>query len=119
MKIVVSARGPALSAPVDPRFGRARWLLLYDTDDGSCATLDNAAEADAPQGAGVRSAQRVVDAGAGCVLTGRCGPKAFAVLQAAGVAVCICAEGSAADAVAAWQDGSLRAVDAPDGVPRH
>ncbi len=87
MKIVVTAQGPDLESLVDPRFGRARYFLLVDTQTSQFTAHDNVQNMNAPQGAGIQAAQTVVQLGAEAVLTGHVGPKAFATLQAGQVAV--------------------------------
>ena len=119
MKIVISATGPDPTDNVDPRFGRARWFIRYDSALESFSVLDNAASLDAAQGAGVQAAQMIVGGGAEVLLTGRCGPKAFAILAAAGMQVYSGFEGPVLDAVRAWQKGDLNPLSAPDGVARH
>lgn len=84
MKIVVSAQGTPESSAVDPRFGRAAHLLLYDTDSGRWQRLETAS---AVQGAGVQAAEAVCLAGAEALITGHVGPKASQVLSAGGVKV--------------------------------
>ncbi len=59
MKIVVTAQGSNLDSPVDPRFGRARYFLLIDTDTGQFTAHDNVQNLNAPQGAGIPAAQTV------------------------------------------------------------
>jgi len=86
-KVIVTASEPNLESPVDPRFGRARYFLWVDTETGQFTAHDNVQNLNAPQGAGVQAAQTVVRLGAAAVLTGNVGPKAFATLQAGGVAV--------------------------------
>jgi len=49
--------------------------------------LDNSEAKDLPHGAGIQAALKVVEADADVVLTGIMGPKAFSLLQAAGVKV--------------------------------
>ena len=87
MKIAVTATGPTPSAEVDGRFGRARWFLVWDTEGGEPEAIDNSSGVDAVSGAGIASAQKVIDAGVTLVLTGRCGPKAMRALEQAGVDV--------------------------------
>ena len=56
MNVLVSAQGNDLSAVVDPRFGRAAWFLLVDTETGAFTAHDNGANADSAHGAGNASA---------------------------------------------------------------
>lgn len=114
MKIVVTASGTAPESPVDARFGRAKQFLLLDTDTGVWSAHDNAQNLNAAQGAGIQAAQTVAGLGAEAVVTGHCGPKAFRVLQAAAIRVALSATGTAADAAAAFQAGTLAVADAAD-----
>ncbi|MEJ2635752.1 MAG: NifB/NifX family molybdenum-iron cluster-binding protein [Calditrichia bacterium] len=110
MKIVISAIDGNLNAAVDPRFGRAAYFLL--TDPG---TLDFEAfpnqNADAGGAAGIQSAQWVVKNGAQAVITGRCGPNAFRVLDAAGVQVFDGAEGTVGEVISAWKNQELNKLE--------
>ena len=87
MKVIITAQDANLDSLVDPRFGRARYFLLIDTDTDQLAVHDNMQNLNAPQGAGIQAAQTVVQLGAEAVLTGNVGPKAFATLQAARIMI--------------------------------
>lgn len=87
MKIAFTTSGTGPDAPLDGRFGRAPCFLVYDLEGDAWRLLDNAQNLGAAQGAGIQAAEAVVRAGAKAVVTGHCGPKAFRVLAAAGVAV--------------------------------
>jgi len=114
MKVVVTAQGPGLDSPVDPRFGRARYFVLVDTESGELVSHDNVQNLNAPQGAGIQAAQAVARLGAEAVLTGHIGPKAFATLQAGNVAVYTGAAGSVAEAIEQWRNGRLDPADRAD-----
>lgn len=86
-RIAISSRGPGLDAEVDLHFGRAPGFVLVDVDTLEHRYLDNAAVQMRAHGAGIQAAQRVADAGASVVLTGRVGPKAHRALGQAGVRV--------------------------------
>jgi len=111
MKIVVTSAGTDLSAAVDTRFGRAVNFIVYDTDSGSFSVHDNAQNLNAMQGAGIQAAQNVADLGVQAVITGHVGPKAFAVLQKAGIAMYTGATGTVQDAVDAFKNGTLSKTD--------
>ena len=114
MKIAVTSTGESVTATLDPRFGRAKLFLIYETEDGSLSALDNLESRESQQGAGVRAAERLVQEDVSAVLTGHCGPKAFQVLRAAGVLVYNCGATTVAGALAELRAGRLRAALDPD-----
>jgi predicted Fe-Mo cluster-binding NifX family protein len=114
MIVVVTATGNQPSDRTDDRFGRAPWLVAYDTERVTFSAYDNAAQVDAVQGAGVRTAQRVAELGADVTLTSHCGPKAFAILEAAGIRVLRHNGGTILEAIQAWQEGRLQPLTGPD-----
>jgi predicted Fe-Mo cluster-binding NifX family protein len=114
MKIAVSAQSSGLESPIDPRFGRARWFILYDTDSDVFEAFSNEQVLNLPQGAGIQAARQVADRSAEVVLTGHCGPKAFQTLQAAGIRVVVGVSGSVRDAIDRFKSGQLEPADRPD-----
>lgn len=119
MIVVITAQGTEPSDSVDPRFGRAPYFVLFDTETEKFESLDNSQQVGAPQGAGVQAAQNVVAAGAEVLLTGQCGPKAYQALSAAGVRIYAGTQGTVQEAVQAWRDGSLELLTDPNGTPSH
>jgi predicted Fe-Mo cluster-binding NifX family protein len=110
MKLIITAQGQNLDSAVDPRFGRARYFLLVDTDAGGFIAHDNAQNLNAPQGAGIQAAQTVARLGPEAVLTGHVGPKAFAVLRTAGIAVYTGATGTVREAIDAFKANKFQAA---------
>ncbi len=108
MKIAVSAQGPDLDSPVDPRFGRAKNFVVVDTETGQHTAHDNQLNLNAVQGAGIQSARTVVELGVEAVLTGNVGPKAHAALQAAGIQIYIGMSGTVRDASEQFKAGGLQ-----------
>ena len=100
-----------MDSEVDPRFGRAKFLVLIDTETGEFTAHDNTQNLNAVQGAGIQAAQNVVSLGAAAVITGNVGPKAFAALKAGDVKPYIGATGSVLDAVEQFKDGRLQCAD--------
>ena len=70
MKIAVSAKGTSVDSEVDPRFGRTIGFVLFDTETGSSTYLDNSTHQDLSQGAGIQTAQMIVEAGTEVLITG-------------------------------------------------
>ena len=107
MKVAVSALGPGLDDRVDERFGRAAYLLVVDVDTMACEAVDNSANLNAMQGAGLGAAEVVSDAGCSAVNTGHLGPKAFRALSAIDVEGYSGAGMSVREAVDAFAENSL------------
>lgn len=114
MKIVITSQGSNLDSPVDPRFGRARQFVLVDTESGEFTLHDNAQNLNAAQGAGIQAAQAVARLGAEAVLTGHVGPKAFAVLKAANIAIYTGASGTVREALDGFTSGKFQAATTAD-----
>ena len=87
MNIAITSTGSTLESAIDPRFGRAKFFVVVDTETGSFKAHDNRQNLQATQGAGIQAAQNVAALGVQAVISGNAGPKAFRVLSAAGIAV--------------------------------
>lgn len=111
MTICVSAKSPEMGSDVDPRFGRAAAFCICDTETGEIEGLENGAGA--PSGAGVQTAQWIIDRGVEAVITGSVGPNAFRVLRAAGVAVYVGASGTVESAIEDFRAGKLTPTTEP------
>ena len=107
MKIAVTSQGRDLEAAVDPRFGRAAYILIVDSETWEVEVLDNKANVNALKGAGIQAASLISDRGAEVLLTGFCGPNAFKTLQAANIGVANEAAGSVRDAIRDYLGGKL------------
>jgi predicted Fe-Mo cluster-binding NifX family protein len=114
MIIAVTAKDNHLDSQVDERFGRATQFLVYDTESKKFQPYDNSQSLESAQGAGIQSAESIVKFKADVVLTGHCGPKAFRVLNAAGIKVVIGVSGSVQSAINDFLAGKLKSATGPD-----
>jgi predicted Fe-Mo cluster-binding NifX family protein len=114
MKVVVTSQGKEMNSEMDPRFGRANCFIVVDTDTGEHQVVDNTQNINAAQGAGIQAAQSVARLKAQAVLTGHCGPKAFRVLNEAGIKIYTGAEGTVQAAVEKLKAGEYKAAGSPD-----
>lgn len=103
MKIAVSSTGPDISDAVDPRFGRAAYLLVVESDTMSFKAIDNAGNVNAFKGAGIQAATTLSNEGVDVLLTGYCGPNAFKTLHAAGINIVNDISGTVRDVVIAFK----------------
>ena len=112
MKIAISATGKDLDSAIDPRFGRAGYFIIVDTESGNIVdVIDNLAAQNAAQGAGINAATLVAGSGAQAVLTGQIGPKAFEVLQASGIKMISNVSGAVGEAVKQYKNGAITSPD--------
>lgn len=112
MKAAVTAENGTVSSPIDPRFGRARWFVIVDTETGEVQAHDNQAS-EAAHGAGIQAAQKLVELGAQVLITGNVGPNAFHALQAAGIKVYLTYAGTVAGTVERLKAGRLSRAEKP------
>jgi predicted Fe-Mo cluster-binding NifX family protein len=112
MKIAVTSYGEELGSKVDRSFGRARWFVVIDLDEGTFQAHSNKQNVDAPQGAGIQAAQNIATLGVDAVLTGNVGPNAFRTLRAASVKIFIFKKSvdTVEEALSEWKGGSLEEV---------
>ena len=111
MKIAITAEGEELTSQLDLRFGRAKWLIVVDTESGDFKANDNSVNLNAAQGAGIQTGQNIANLGVEAVITGNVGPNAFKTLSAAGVKVFLTGKQSVAEAVEVVKAGKLKEVD--------
>ncbi|NLH41348.1 MAG: dinitrogenase iron-molybdenum cofactor biosynthesis protein [Planctomycetes bacterium] len=111
MKVAVSSQGRTLDSQVDPRFGRAAYFLLVETETLEFTAIENAG---GQGGAGIAAGKIVIDAGAQAVLTGNCGPNAERTLRAGNVRLFTDVTGTVAEAVERFKNGTLVEASGPN-----
>jgi predicted DNA-binding protein (UPF0251 family)/predicted Fe-Mo cluster-binding NifX family protein len=107
MTIAITSADGTLEGKVDERFGRARKIILYNVEAMEHSVIDNVQNLNAAQGAGIQAAQNVVRSGAGAIISGHFGPKAFQVIQMAGLDVYSATNMSVEDAIRQYEAGKL------------
>jgi predicted Fe-Mo cluster-binding NifX family protein len=111
MKIAITAQTNDMSGVVDLRFGRAKWLLVVDTETGDFEAHDNVQNLNAAQGAGIQTGQNIVNLGVEAVITGNVGPNAFKTLTAGDVKIYLAQKQTIEQAIKAFKAGELKEVD--------
>ena len=110
MKVVVTSQGNDMSSEIDLRFGRAKWLIVADTETGDFQAHDNEVNLNASQGAGIQTGRNVVNLDAEAVITGNVGPKAFTTLAAAKVNIFLAKNQTVQQAIDSFKSGELNEV---------
>ena len=113
MKIAITSTGMKLEDEVDPRFGRGRYFILFDTDTDKFEVIENTS-AQGMGGVGIQSGQIMADKEVKIVLTGSCGPNAFQTLQAAGIKVITGVTGAVQEAIDKFKLGDYKTISQPN-----
>ena len=111
MKLVITAQENELSSEIDLRFGRAKWLIVFDTETDDFQAHDNEVNLNAAQGAGIQTGRNIANLGADIVITGNVGPNAFKTLTAAKVKVFLAEKQTVQEAIDSYKAGKLKEVD--------
>jgi predicted Fe-Mo cluster-binding NifX family protein len=112
MKIALTSSGRDLKSGLDPRFGRCAYFMVVDGDSMDYEIIENTG-LKATGGAGIQSAQRMLDQGVQVVITGNIGPNAMRVLNSGGIDVYIGAGGSLEEVITQFKAGELTKVNSP------
>jgi predicted Fe-Mo cluster-binding NifX family protein len=114
MRIAITSAGKELNDKLDPRFGRSAYFIIVDPETMAFEVVANSQNLNLPQGAGIQAGKTIADNKVDVLITGHCGPKAFKVLQGAGVKILTGAAGTVADAIAQFNIGGLETSTAAD-----
>jgi predicted Fe-Mo cluster-binding NifX family protein len=114
MKIAVTATGPNIDSPLDPRFGRAQYILIVDENEILLEAVDNSRNINALRGAGIQTGKILADKKVDVLLTGNCGPNAFITLKAAGIKVGVDQSGTVREAVKRYTNNEVQFADQPN-----
>jgi len=115
-KIAICASSDSPSAPVDGRFGRCAYFLLWDEEQNNFEALINGGP-ELNLGAGTGAVQELLRRGVGILICNRVGPKAFTVLRQAGVKIYGAREGINVETVLQhYQAGSLPLIEAANNI---
>ena len=115
MKVAITASGESPDSPLDMRFGRAAYFIVFTLPEGLHVSFKNDCKLNAVQGAGIQAAEKVASLGAEILITGHCGPKAFKALTASEVKIHCCdVECKVSDALELFKAGKLKQLSSPD-----
>jgi len=70
MKIAFTSKGETWDSAIDPRFGRADYILIYDADTDSLQAFDNRSIQSVAHGAGPQTAKLIFDQAPSVLITG-------------------------------------------------
>jgi len=85
MLIAITAQENSLQSEIDPRFGRAAYYMIVNTETDEVTGHNNSDGINASNGAGTGAAQTLSEYGVKALYTGKVGPKAAEVLNQANI----------------------------------
>lgn len=113
-RVAVTSNGKDLNSEIDPRFGRAQYFIIVDPETMEYKVIENRQNLDSPHGAGIQAGKTIVESGAKILITGFCGPKAFKVLESAGIQMITGAKGRIKDVITEYKSGKLAEAEGPN-----
>ncbi len=87
MLIAFAAENADWNCELESRFGRINGFVVLNTDSNTLSRNDNVRNSNLEHGAGIQTAQALVNAGVSAVITVNLGPKAFDILKEATIPV--------------------------------
>ena len=114
MKIAITAIENSWESQVDSRFGRAAGFIIFDSESGEYKFIKNIQNLNATQGAGIQTAQNIINNGVEVLITGHVGPKAFRVLNSSNITIYYCETITLKEALNAYEENRLQIASKPD-----
>ncbi len=114
MRIAITSTGKDLESNIDPRFGRAAFFIIVNPETMDYEVVENIQNLNLPQGAGIQAGKTIAENNVDLLITGNCGPKAFKVLQNAGVKIITNTEGRIIDVISKYKKGELETANEPN-----
>jgi predicted DNA-binding protein (UPF0251 family)/predicted Fe-Mo cluster-binding NifX family protein len=112
--VAVTSTDGTLDGLVDERFGRSKKIILFDKGSRSFEVIDNMANMNAPQGAGIETARNVARTKAQALISGHLGPNAFQMLKVAGIEAYTASAMTVREALATLDEGRLTRMAGAD-----
>lgn len=107
MKIAITTTGDNLDSEIDPRFGRAQFILLVGRYGSVIEVIDNAENRAAMGGAGIQAVRILADKKVDVLITGGCGPNAREALKGTGIDFVEAHSGTAREVLDRFNRGEL------------
>jgi predicted Fe-Mo cluster-binding NifX family protein len=109
MKIAISSKGTKLEENMDLRFGRAEYFIIYDLEKDEFQAIENKGYT-ASGGAGIASAQQLIDEDIDIVISGNFGPNAYNLLNSSEIKMYKGEEISIKELIENYKSGKLEEI---------
>ncbi len=108
MRIAISCQEDTIESLIDQRFGRSRYFMIVDIEQGEIKDSRSVINEGSEQGhgAGIKAAEQLGKLKVDCLLTGQLGPNATSIIGKLGIKA-YGASGKASEAVVGFMRGEL------------
>ncbi len=106
MKLMITSRGDSLNSPMDERYGRSEYFIIYDTEKESFESIKNPYLND-QGGVGISVAKFTIEKGINALISGSFGPNAQDVLKGSGIELYTAKGGTVSDVINDFKNGKL------------
>jgi predicted Fe-Mo cluster-binding NifX family protein len=114
MIIAIASAGKELNSLIAESFGRSEYFTFYNTDEKNCTTLRNPFS-ELLDGAGIQTAQFVIENNVASVIVNRIGIKSFRTLKSAEVNIFKCLNNNLEKTIEDYLQGYLKEIiELPD-----
>ena len=113
MNIAVAIQKPEIHSAVSDSFGKSEYFLFFDTQSNRERIIRNPF-LETLGGAGIQTAQLLIENNADAIIVNQIGWNAFSVLSSAGVKVFHFTGRTAEDAIKNFMEGKLLRIEAPN-----
>ena len=86
MRVAISTMGASPESLIHPQFGRCEWFIIFEEGKETVKAFRNP-YIEVQTGAGIGCAQDLIQEGVKVIISGQVGPKAYEVLNRAGIEI--------------------------------
>ena len=109
MKIFITSQLGYNKSKMDSRFGRCRFFNIYDTELESYTILENPGY-NAKGGAGIQTANFIIENNADILITGQLGPNASEIIKKSNIKVFVSEEKSILEIIDDYKNCKLKEI---------
>ncbi len=106
MKIMITSRGETLDSPMDERYGRAEYFIVYNTENDQFEAVKNPFLND-KGGVGISVAKFTIEQGIDALISGSFGPNAQDVISGSNIKLYQAKGGSIKEIVELFKNNKL------------
>ena len=85
MLLAITAMEQEMTSQMDPRFGRAKNIMFFDSESFELKEVVENPNFDASGSAGIKTTELIIDRGTDIIISGHVGPNAMTAIKGGGI----------------------------------